>query len=180
MRPSVGSEQFVMSAKALLEVEAERMVHGAAVRVVGVHVAEWDAVVERGERIARSIEALTLQSLKYLFCQSDAGATTARYQRASNRGIQSARTKEIHQRSRNIRLTSHHSARRERRRTTDSERACRIARIRRLNSASLCGLLCNKQIVHHQIATNRVRIDRAVQVPAAVEGVCDVKGVTVS
>src|SRR3954462_5193721 len=105
MRPSVGSEQFVMSAKALLEVQAERMVHGAAVRVVGVHVAEWDAVVERGERIARSIEALTLQSLKYLFCQSDAGPPPARYQRARNRGIQSPRTKEIHQQSRNIRLT---------------------------------------------------------------------------
>ena len=46
MRPGVGSEEFVVAVEALAQVGGEAVIDGAAVGVVGIHVAEGDAAGE--------------------------------------------------------------------------------------------------------------------------------------
>ena len=56
VRPGVGTEEFVVPAEALAQVDREPVIDGTAVGEVGVHVSEGNAACE-GRRIARRVEA---------------------------------------------------------------------------------------------------------------------------
>src|SRR2546423_9662562 len=81
------------------------MIHGAAVRVVSVHVAERNAVIQRSERIACCVEPLTFEALQNLFCETNTSSASASYIGSRDGRIKAAWPEEVHEGGINIGLT---------------------------------------------------------------------------
>src|SRR5215472_655647 len=86
-----------MSAEALAQLRGEAVVDRRTIRIVGIHIAEWDTVVKRSW-IAVRVEALTGKAALNLLCQLYAGATSAEQYSGGDRGIQSTGAEEVHHR----------------------------------------------------------------------------------
>src|SRR5437763_818038 len=105
MRPSVGSKEFVLIAEAFTQVGGQTMVDRAAVRVVGVHIAEGNAAgigkSVHCRRIASGVEAGKRFDESCCLCNARGGA--AQIVSSRDGWVEPAGPKEIHQRRVHVR-----------------------------------------------------------------------------
>ena len=93
VRPGVGGQEFVVAAEALTKIGGEPVIDRTAVRVVGVHVAEGDAIAE-GAWVAVCIEVGRHQIRN--------GVCHARREGCDHGGIQAGGPEQVHQRGRDV------------------------------------------------------------------------------